>query len=227
MGASSRPPEARSPRRQVFQADALAWMDANAAPEGACVITSLPDVSELAPLDLAAWRAWFVDAARRVIRWAPLALFYQSDVRHGGAASQLIDKGHLVHSAADAEDARLVFHKIVCRAPPGTISLGRPSYSHLLGVSRAPRPLPRRPGPDVLADAGPSTWTRGMGIEACRLAIRFARDEGATVIVDPFCGHGTVLAVANAMGLDAIGVDLGGRRVRKARTLTVTLEGRR
>jgi cobalt-zinc-cadmium efflux system outer membrane protein len=33
--------------------------------------------------------------------------------------------------------------------------------------------------------------------------------------VDPFCGHGTVLAVSNAMGLDSIGVELGGKRARR------------
>lgn len=211
---------APAPRREVVHGDALAWMDANAAPEGACVVTSLPDVSEIAQHDLPAWRSWFVSAARRVIRWAPLAIFFQSDVRHGGV---WIDKGYLIVRAAEDEGAHLVFHKIVCRHPPGTVSIGRPSYSHLVAVSRAPRPLPLAPGPDVLADAGETTWTRGMGIEACRLACGFARHEGATVIVDPFCGHGTALAVANAMGLDAIGVELGGRRARKARTLTVTL----
>jgi tRNA G10 N-methylase Trm11 len=40
------------------------------------------------------------------------------------------------------------------------------------------------------------------------------------VIVDRFCGRGTVLAVANEMGFDAIGVDIGGKRVRAARSAT-------
>jgi tRNA G10 N-methylase Trm11 len=40
-------------------------------------------------------------------------------------------------------------------------------------------------------------------------------------VVDPFCGVGTVLAVANETGLDAIGVELNRKRARKARTLTV------
>ena len=37
----------------------------------------------------------------------------------------------------------------------------------------------------------------------------------------PFCGYGTVLAVANAIGLDAVGVDLSARMARRARTLVV------
>jgi tRNA G10 N-methylase Trm11 len=40
------------------------------------------------------------------------------------------------------------------------------------------------------------------------------------VVVDPFCGHGTILAVANEHGLDAVGVELSAKRARKARRLT-------
>jgi tRNA G10 N-methylase Trm11 len=40
-------------------------------------------------------------------------------------------------------------------------------------------------------------------------------------IVDPFCGWGTALAVANALGMDAVGVDLSARMCRRARVLDV------
>ena len=42
-------------------------------------------------------------------------------------------------------------------------------------------------------------------------------------IVDPFCGYGTVLAVANALGMGAIGVDLSARMCKRARRLSVTV----
>ena len=38
-------------------------------------------------------------------------------------------------------------------------------------------------------------------------------------IVDPFCGVGTVLAVANAFGLDAVGVERSTKRSAQARLL--------
>lgn len=61
-----------------------------------------------------------------------------------------------------------------------------------------------------------------MGVAACRVACAYLRDEvGARVVVDPFCGRGTVLAVANAMGMDAIGVELSAKRCRAARVLVV------
>lgn len=63
-----------------------------------------------------------------------------------------------------------------------------------------------------------------MGVNACQLACRFLLEETSTrLVVDPFCGHGTVLAVANAMGLDALGIDLSVRQCRAARKLVVEL----
>jgi hypothetical protein len=217
------PVPARQPTRQVYQADALTWMAEHASPPKTSVITSLPDVSELAGHDLESWKRWFVSAAQRVIRWVDdgLSIFYQSDIRHEG---RWIDKGYLVMCAAEDEGAFLVWHKIVCRRPPLTVAVGRPSYSHMICVSRCSRPLPTRPGPDVLPAAGHMPWSRAMGVRACEVACQFLRDETDTrTVVDPFCGRGTLLAVANDLGFDAIGVDIGGKRCRIARNLRVRL----
>ena len=205
-----------------MHADAFAWMERNPAREGTSVITSLPDVSELPHRGLDAYKLWFVAAVARVIRWAPrdgVAIFFQSDIRRDG---EWIDKGYLVMRGAEDEQARVLWHKIVCRKPPGTVALGRPSYSHMICVARTERPRPRKPGPDVVPDAGFMPWARAMGATACRVACRYLRDEtGTRLVVDPFCGKGTVLAVANAMGFDAIGVDTSKRRCRAARALVV------
>jgi hypothetical protein len=208
----------RAPTRQVIQAEALAWLDEHPAAPNTSVVTSLPDISELSTLDLPSYKRWFIDVSRRIIRWIPsdgVAIFYQSDVRHGGL---WVDKGHLVMCAAEDEQAYLVWHKIVCRRPPLTVSVGRPSYSHMICVSQTPVPVPTKPGPDVLPDAGHMSWSRAMGNNACTVACRFIRENTNTkTIVDPFCGRGTLLAVANELGFDAIGVDLGGKRCRMAR----------
>lgn len=213
---------APAPSRLVVHAEALAWMAATPAPPRASVITSLPDISEVAPHTIETWRPWFDAAARAVIRWVGddgVAIFYQSDVRRGG---EWVDKGYLVMRAAELEGAVVLFHKIVCRSAPGTVALGRPSYSHMIAVGRGARAAPQRPGPDVLPDAGAMNWSRAMGVTACEVACRYLRDETETrVVVDPFCGRGTVLAVANAMGMDALGVDLGARRCRAARTMVL------
>jgi len=220
-----------TPRRDVVRAEARAWMRETAAPAHASVITSMPDLSEMrdedagfaeVPQRLPRWRAWFVDTARQIIRWVPddgVAMFFQSDIRVGRV---LVDKGYLVMRAAEEEGASVLWHKIVCRHPPGSIAMGRPGYSHLIAIVRGPIPEMRKPGPEVLADAGFMPWSRAMGVDACRLACRFLVENTSTrVVVDPFCGKGTVLAVANETGLDAIGVELSAKRCSAARTLTL------
>jgi hypothetical protein len=224
--------EPRTPTRVVHQEDALAWLAARGVLTGCSVITSLPDASELPALTRCAWEAWFVDAAERVMASVPrdgLAIFYQTDTK---AEGRWVDKAQLVVRAAERTGAVLVAHRIVLRAPPGDITRGRAGYSHLVAWAHRDADDVRERArseamADVIPDAGATTWTRGMGVAACRAACEAVlRLTPTRAIIDPFCGHGTVLAVANAMGLDAIGVELGARRARKARTLTLAmLEG--
>jgi hypothetical protein len=213
-----------APTRRIIQAEAGAWLRENPAPAGTSVITSLPDVSEVPERGFDGWKVWFADMARAVLRWVPasgLAIFYQSDIRQAGA---WVDKGYLVQRAAESEGCTLSWHKIVCRRPPGTISHGRATYSHLLCFAREPKKSITHPGPDVLADAGHMPWSKAMGVDACRLACRFLREESETrLVVDPFCGHGTALAVANHYGFDALGIELSARKVRAAKRLVLDL----
>lgn len=194
----------------------MAWMHAQGRIDGACVVTSLPDVSEIGK-SLPVWREWFLGAVRASIDLVPdasVAVFFQSDIKRDGA---WIDKGAMVIRAAEDVGARVLFHKIVCRRPPGMLTMGRPGFTHLIAVSRSMTCPEVLPIPDIITDAGRSLWVRAMGIRAAAHAVRFARDQaGARVIVDPFCGVGTVPAVANALGLDAVGVELSRKRADQA-----------
>jgi hypothetical protein len=214
--------ERLGPQRTVHHGDALPWLRAQGRLEGASVITSLPDLSELPTMDLDGWRRWFVEAAVLTMQSVPdegVAIFFQSDVRRAGL---WVDKGALISEAAGRAGLGLLFHKIVCRKPPGTLTYGRASYSHLLGFARIVRPSLRRATPDVLPDGGFQPGAKSMGVLACVDACRFVLSETATrTIVDPFCGWGTVLAVANALGLDAVGVDLSARMCKRARRLSI------
>ena len=58
------------PTRIVEWADALPWMRARGRIEGACAVTSLPDVSEV-NLSLPAWRTWFLEAVGLVVGSVP------------------------------------------------------------------------------------------------------------------------------------------------------------
>jgi hypothetical protein len=82
--------------------------------------------------------------------------------------------------------------------------------------------------PDVLPDLGEKTWQRGMGLEACMLAAKFiAEQTTTTTVVNPFCGEGSMLAVANAYNLSAIGIERSPKRAAKARVLQMDLKLKR
>ena len=89
----------------------------------------------------------------------------------------------------------------------------------MICVSRQRRLSPGAATPDVIGSLGKMSWSRAMGTHACDAAVRFVASLELRTIVDPFCGLGSVLAAANAQGLDAIGVELSRRRAAKARAL--------
>lgn len=204
----------------MHQADALVWLRENPLPAAAAIVTSLPDAAEFSHRDTARWQRWFLDAAELVLRCTPAdsaAVFYQTDVKRDGL---WIDKGFLVQQAAAAAGVGLLWHKIVCRAPAGQATFGRPGYAHLLAFSATRRDAVADATADVLPGLGAMTWARAMGLAAARAAVSWLRDRtGARCIVDPFCGVGTALAVANEMGLAAIGVERNPGRAQKAREL--------
>jgi hypothetical protein len=210
-----------APLREIHWADSLPWMKTRGVIAGAAAVTSLPDVSELG-VSLNEWREWFSSAVKLVISSVPeagVAIFFQSDIRRDG---EWIDKGAMVSQAAAESGAHLLFHKIVCRRPPGLITSGRPGFTHLIAVSRALRHSGPIAIPDIIVDAGRLPWVRAVGVRAAAHAVRFARDHaGAQVIFDPFCGVGTFPAVANTLGLSSIGIERARKRCEQARALQV------
>jgi hypothetical protein len=210
--------------RTVHEGDALAWLAAEPLGPDCGILTSLPDLVEFRHGDAARWQAWFVLAAEQVLRRTPrqrAAVFYQTDVKREGT---WVDKSALLHAAAAAVGARLVWHKIVCRAPAGQATFGRPGYAHLLAFSGELREPVAAATADVLPALGAQVWSRGMGVAAARFAVRWLRDvAGARTVVAPFCGQGTALAAANELGLAAVGIERNPGRVAVARELV--LEG--
>lgn len=212
------------PRRTVHVGDGVAWLRERALDPEQAIVTSLPDVSELPDLGFDEWRRWFVDTVALActrVHTSSVAIFYQTDIKRDG---RWIDKGYLVNLGAEVAGVSCLWHKIVCRVPPGHATFGRPAYGHLLCFSAGLRLHPGRSTPDVLPERGTMTWSRAIPSSACTAVCRFlVAATACETVVDPFCGRGTILAAANAHGLGAIGVEISRKRAGKARTLTMPL----
>jgi hypothetical protein len=217
-------PIATEPRRVVYCGDGVAYLRESDLPADHAVVTSLPDHSELPKLGFAGWRDWFVVAAEvacRAVSDDAVAIFYQTDVKLEG---RWVDKAYLVQQGAERAGSHLLWHKVACRVAPGRTTFGRPAYAHLLCFSRKLRLMEGQSLPDVLPRPGAMTWARAMPSEACELVVKFlAAHTHCRAVVDPFCGVGTMLAAANAHGMDAVGVELSRKRVDNARSLGIGL----
>lgn len=207
--------------RTVHCEDALTWLLASPVLEGCSLVASMPDISEFSGMSLNSWKEWFIETAKLIVSRTPengVTIFYQSDIKIDGV---WVDKGFLCQKAAESLGHELLWHKILCRVLPGKTTFGRPAYSHILCFSKGVRLNDlKNSTPDVIELAGEKTWERGMGIEACLMIGKFINDETSTrTLVQPFCGQGAMLAVANELGLNAIGIERSPKRAELARTL--------
>lgn len=213
--------------REVFCDDALSWLRNFSIVEGHSFLGSLPDISEFPGFSLEQWKEWFESTAQLILeKTSPegVTIFFQSDIKYNGI---WVDKAFLIQKVAEKLNHRLLFHKIFCRATPGTIMFGRPSYSHMLCFSRTVIPDLAKSTADVVPDLGEKTWIRGMGIEASLVASSFIAKHTTThTLVNPFCGEGSVLAAANHIGLNAIGIERSPKRASKARALKLSDDGK-
>jgi hypothetical protein len=181
------------------------------------VVTSLPDADECG-WSVETWRDWFVNAALLAMQTASdsaPAIFYQTDRKADGG---LISKAYLCHAAAERGGFRCLWHKIVLRRDIGVVDLFRPTYTHLIAFSKNCHP--GKATPDVI-ERGQMIYDNAMGMKAAIFSVTFSR-KYSNLIIDPFCGRGTVLAVANAYGIDSIGVDILPEQCNKARSLKIT-----
>lgn len=214
--------------RTVHCEDALEWLNARESLAGASLVASLPDISEFHSTTLAEWKLWFERTAALVLsRTDPrgVAVFYQSDIKHEG---EWVDKAYLCQKAAESLGHKLLWHKVACRSAPGIPTYARPAYSHIVCFSKELRLTNEMmPAVDVLPTVGEKTWERGMGIEACLTIARFVKEHTPSrTLVNPFCGEGAMLAAANAVGLNAIGIERSAKRAALARKTEIDLKTR-
>ncbi len=213
--------------RVVYCEDAITWLQNYQDQGKTSFLGSLPDFSEFQSFTLKEWKEWFERTSELILsRTSPdgVTIFFQSDIKVDGT---WVDKAFLVQKSAERLGHELLWHKIFCRAPVGTVMFGRPSYSHMLCFSQAVRADLSKSTADVIADLGSKTWVRGMGLEASLMASQFIKKHtSSTTLINPFCGEGSALAAANYLGLNAIGIERSPKRAQKARDLRIAPDGK-
>jgi hypothetical protein len=220
-------PESQHAKREVICADALNWLESYEKTLGHSFVASMPDISEFPKFSLEQWKSWFLETAKLILSKTSqdgVTMFYQSDIKHEG---EWVDKAYLCQKAAESVGHKLLWHKIVCRYPAGTITFGRPSYTHVLCFSETLILDQGHSTADVLDTIGEKTWERGMGLEAAIMMARFVmRDTQTRTLIHPFCGEGSMLAAAEAHGLNTIGIERSPKRAEKACLLKLDLKNR-
>lgn len=201
-------------QRQVICADANDYLRVLKNTDG--TITSLPDWDETNINNVCLWEEWFIGTVRYILSKLTddgYAFFYQSDRKYEG---KLIDKSYLCNVAARQAGVPLLWHKIAIKREVECIDLFRPTFTHLLLFGKG---KPGKAIPDLFY-TGKMIYKNAMGLNACKICCDFFRGKTHTII-DPFCGQGSVLAIANAYGFNSIGVEILPEFARKSTNLEI------
>jgi hypothetical protein len=189
--------------REIHCEDALAWL---ATYNGAGAIVSRPPGP-----DAIGPEAFSQVLAGCFAVGNPAALYLTDFEQHGLHVSAAEMAFHIARHIAGVD---LVWHKIALHDFDA-----RPGYSHVLAFGRDV--TAGQATPDVF-DRGTMLYPNATGLVAARMMVEFA-GKWAQPIIDPFCGYGTVPAVAEALGYDAIGIDIDPEMCERARNLKLEL----
>jgi DNA modification methylase len=201
-------------KRQVLCQDSLAWLEKNK--DNNCIITSLPELFET-KMSIKKYEEFFRNGANKCLSSTSddgYCIFLQTDRKSHG----WIDKSFWLNDEATKLGFHLVWKKISLNKDVGKKDLFRPTYSYMMCYTMKGKVGPLFP--DVIL-SGDHTYKHGFGIEAVKLCIEYVKELGIKKVLDPFCGSGTTLAVANLYKLDAIGLDIMKKYCDMARTLTI------
>ncbi len=212
-------------KRELFCSDVFEWLNQNPLTDGTSVVASMPDFSEFSNTTLGEYKNIFTDMAEKILIATPpndVTIFYQSDIKVDG---RWLDKAFLVQKAAEKLDHAQLWHKVICRVPPGMTTFGRPSYTHILAFSKNYTIDPKDSSADVLPQMGEKLWERGMGVKGAMMMAKFIKEKvGSHTLVNPFCGMGSLLAVGNAYELNVVGIERSPKRLKSAEVVKFSIE---
>lgn len=204
--------------RTVHQMDAIKWLKSQNNNTLSHIICSIPDASEL-QMSQHKYPAYFGDTVELLCKKLSAKgylILVQTDRKSNG---QVFSKATLATQRAGKAGCNLMWHKIALLAQVGKIhNMGfTTGYTHVLCYSRS-----NKPGA-ASADVIPSslrTWKNGMPLAAAKVAVDFVKQQQkvmAGAIYAPFCGKGTILALADKANLQSVGIEIDKARCTDAR----------
>jgi hypothetical protein len=207
--------------REIINADAIKWLSEQQDKSLDHVVTGICDMNEMKGMDdMDKYLNFFRSTATLILQKVKgYAIFIQTDRKHNRS---WIDKSYHLTDVALSMGFKMLWHKIVLRRAVDATDLHRPTYSHMLCFSVAGNPGSATP--DVIP-VSKSLYSNGTPFEAAKRAIEFIKTNSKkdnVVVVDPFVGKGTIVAVANAYGLNAIGIDIDASQCKEAQQLYIS-----
>ena len=139
-------------------------------------------------------------------------IFVQTDRRKGG---RQFSKASVLMNIAQSQGWFLLWHKIELAAEVGKSNLYRPTFRNMLCFGRG-KMSAGQATPDVVPPSK-RLYDMAFGFEAAKVCVEFCK-KFSNRVLDPFCGYGTVLHVAEEMGADSMGVDIDRRVCEIAET---------
>lgn len=207
--------------REIIKQDALVWLRQQPNQSVDNFVTGICDLDETdEPGNMGKYLNFFREVTQLVLsKLHPdgYAVFIQTDRKY---QRQWIDKSHIISKIARGFDVplKMVWHKIVLHRGVNRTDLHRPTYAHMLCYSR--NGTTGEATPDVLP-VSTKLYKNGTPVGAAESAIKFIKrySKSGKTVVDPFVGQGTIPAIANYHGLNAIGIDIDAKQVDIARKM--------
>jgi hypothetical protein len=196
-------------------ADARVWMQGKRHLGAVC--TGIADAAEIGAT-LEQWLDWCRECLGLAMALATPGCPVVMCLTDRKADGQTYSKAEMVFAAGRACGYKLLWHKIAIRKGVGKTDLHRPGYTHMIAMGDATC-KPGSATPDVI-EHGRLIYPNALGLTAAKLCVSYCL-QSSKVVVDPFCGRGTIPAMVSALGGHGIGVDILQSQIALAKQLVI------
>jgi len=203
--------------RLVLCADALQTLQKRDL-EPCNIITGMPDNTEM-KLDYKQYEEYRHKILPLIFELGKdnVLIFTQTD-KKATYNGEWFNKTNILYQYAQKYNVNLVFHEVALYANEPSF----PEYQHFICFSNRLGP---RQSNTILA--GNKVYKNGtpFGILAKCMGLfsKFKHQLGSNIILDPFCGRGTVLAMFNTLGFETIGIDIDPEQCNYSRNMIIDM----